>query len=121
SFFALSTFLVCLLFPKGIAILSILYLGLGDTAASIVGVRWGRHKFGGRFSIEGSLAFFAVCFLATLFYPRLDPHFHGPILLFALLGGLIGAFSERIFPRLDDNLVIPLFSALALRCLLPFF
>ncbi len=121
SFFALSTFLTCLLFPKGIAILSILYLGLGDTAASIVGVCWGRHKFGGRFSIEGSLAFFLVCALVTLLYPYLDPNFHGSLLLFALAGGFIGACSERILPRLDDNFVIPLFSALLLRLLLPFF
>ncbi|MFO1463459.1 MAG: SEC59/DGK1/VTE5 family protein [bacterium] len=121
TFYATATFFVCLLFPKGIAILSVLYLALGDAAASIVGVKWGRHRFGGRFSIEGSLAFFAVCALLTLLYPLFAPSFAGPLWLLALLGGLIGASSERILPRLDDNLVIPLFSALALRLILAFF
>ncbi|MCE9624285.1 MAG: SEC59/DGK1/VTE5 family protein [Deltaproteobacteria bacterium] len=121
TFYALSTFFTCLLFPKGIAILSILFLGLGDTAASIVGVTWGRHKFGGRFSLEGSLAFFGVCTLVCLFYPLLNPAFHGPLWLFAPVAGLIGAYSERVFPRLDDNLVIPLFSATAMSLLLAFF
>ena len=121
TFYALSTFLTCLLFPKGTAILAVLFLGLGDSMASIVGVRWGRHKLGGRFSLEGSLAFFAVCTLLTLLYPLLNPAFPGPLWLLAPIGGLIGAASERLLPRLDDNFVIPLCSAGLLQIALSFF
>lgn len=113
TFYAISTFLVCLLFPKGIAMLSVLFLGLGDSLASVVGTRWGRHKFG-RFSVEGSLTFFATCFLISLLYPVLTPTFSGSIWLFALVGGLIGMISEWCSYRLDDNFVIPLASALLL-------
>ncbi|MFO1518963.1 MAG: hypothetical protein U1F57_04770 [bacterium] len=112
TFYALSTFFVCLLYPKGPAILSILFLGLGDTAASLVGIKWGRHKiFGRRYSMEGSLAFFATCFLLTFLYPLLVPAFSGNIWVLAFFGGLIGMTSEWASYRLDDNLVIPLYSA----------
>ncbi|MDL1872299.1 hypothetical protein FBR05_08840 [Deltaproteobacteria bacterium PRO3] len=121
TFYAISTFLVCLLFPKATAILAVLFLGLGDSLASIVGVHWGRHRLGQRFSLEGTLAFFAVCALLSLLYPVLNPAFQGPLWLFAPLAGLIGAVSERVLPRLDDNFVIPLFSAGMLQLLLSFF
>lgn len=120
TFFAVSTLLVCLIFPKGVAILSILYLGFGDALASIVGVKWGRHKVGRRFSVEGSLTFFATCFLITLIYPFLNPAFSGSILGLAFLGGLIGMVSEWLSFRLDDNLVIPLVSAVFLQSTLFF-
>lgn len=115
TFYSLSSFTVCLLFPKPIAILAILYLGLGDPMASIVGIKWGRHKIGPRFSWEGSLAFFATCFLLSLLYPLLAPGFSGNIWLFALAGGLIGMVSEWCSFRLDDNFVVPLLSASLLK------
>lgn len=122
TFYALSTFLVCLFFPKGIAILSILFLGIGDPMASIVGVKWGKYKLWNRFSLEGSLAFFVACFSISLLYPLFSPSFQGSIWLFALCGGLIGMISEWFsFLRLDDNLIIPLVSALLLQGVLFFF
>lgn len=114
TFYAISSFLVCLLFPKGIAILAILYLGFGDPAASIIGIKWGRHKIGTRFSWEGSLAFFGTCFLLTLLYPYLAPGFSGNLWLLAFLGGLSGMISEWFSYRLDDNLVVPLVSSVLL-------
>ncbi len=117
TFYAISTFLVCAFFPKGVAILSILFLGLGDPMASIIGIKFGKHKMG-RLSLEGSLAFFFTSFALCFLYPYLNPHFHGPIWLFALCGGLIGALSERWTFRLDDNFTIPLFSATLLQLLL---
>lgn len=111
TFFALSTFLVCLIFPKGIAILSILFLGLGDTFASIIGVHFGKHKIWRRYSIEGSAAFFVASFCISFLYPLWDPNFSGSLILFALLGGISGMVSEWLSFRLDDNFVIPIVSA----------
>ncbi len=117
TFYGVSTFFVCLVFPKGVAILSILYLALGDTMASIVGVKWGRHRWMNRFSLEGSLAFFLTCFGISFLYPLLVPTFSGPIWLFAILGGIVGMISEWFSYKLDDNLVIPIFSATTLWAL----
>lgn len=114
TFYALSTFFVCLAFPKGIAILSVLYLAIGDMLASIIGVKWGRHKIGHGKSLEGSLAFFFSCFLITFLYPIVVPSFQGSIWVLAFLGGFIGMLSEIALPRLDDNFVIPIFSAIFL-------
>lgn len=118
TFYALSTFFVCLFFPQATAVLAVLFLGFGDTTASIVGTKWGRTKFAGRrFSLEGSLAFFATAFLISLLYPILNPVFTGNPYVFAFLAGLIGMASEMVAGRLDDNFVIPIFSALGIQAL----
>lgn len=117
TFYSISAFIVCLLFPKGVAVLSILFLGLGDPMASIIGIKFGKHRLG-RLSLEGSLACFFTCFALSFLYPLLNPAFTGPVWLFALAGGLIGAVSERWTFRLDDNFTIPLFSAFFLQLLL---
>jgi len=119
TFYSISTFLVCAFFPKGVAVLSILFLGLGDPMASIIGIKFGKHRIG-RLSLEGSLACFFTCFALSFLYPLLAPQFTGPVWLFALAGGLIGAFSERWTFRLDDNFTIPIVSASLLSALLYF-
>ncbi len=111
TFYTLSCFFVCLVFPKAVAILAILFLAFGDVIASVVGVKWGRHKIFRRLSLEGSLAFFVTASLITLLYPVLAPHFSGNLFLLCLMGGLIGMSSEWISFRTDDNLVIPIYSA----------
>ncbi len=117
TFYSISAFLVCLLFPKGVAVLSILFLGLGDPMASIIGLKFGKHRFG-RASIEGTAACFLTCFAISFLYPLLNPAFTGPLWLFALGGGLIGSLSERWTFRLDDNFTVPIFSAIFLQLML---
>lgn len=106
---------VLLLFPREVFVLTLLYVAVGDTAAGIVGTKWGRHRLSNHVSLEGSFAAFTSCFLMTLV---MTPHGLGTFHLagwnlfwFSLLGGLIGAVSEAIFKKLDDNLVIPLVAA----------
>ncbi len=111
TFYTLSCFFVCLVFPKAVAILSILFLAFGDVIASVVGVKWGRHKIFRRLSLEGSLAFFATAALLTLLYPLLAPQFSGNLFLLCMVGGLVGMTSEWVSFRTDDNLMIPLYSA----------
>lgn len=120
-----ATLLVFLVFPKPVCILTLLFVALGDTAAGIVGVHWGRHKLSAHTSLEGSLAAFFVCFLATLLVTGLGlTTFHlagASLFFFSFLAGLIGAFSEGIFKKLDDNLVISVVSAPLLLLLMRVF
>jgi phytol kinase len=96
----------------------ILLLTLGDAAAALVGVAYGRHKFRtseGLKSIEGSLTFWVVGFVVTLaafraLRPELDSA--NAILIAILLGGLLLVF-EAISWRGLDNLILPI-AALAL-------
>ena len=64
--FLLSSFIVIALFPKSIAIVSMLCLAFGDVAACMIGLRFGKDKIFHNKSLQGSLACFVVCFLLIL-------------------------------------------------------
>ena len=84
----------------------ILMLIIGDSASTIVGRRFGRHKlpFKDLKSVEGSIAFFVVGFLSALTLLPLFP---------SLIGALVGALTEAYSP-IDDNIPVPIISALAM-------
>ncbi|MBI2790166.1 MAG: hypothetical protein HYX59_15960 [Elusimicrobia bacterium] len=88
---------------------AILQLALGDAASALVGKAYGRTKlFGGRKSLEGTLAGFSVGFAAALAY-GLRPGA-------ALAAALAGALAELLptTPWFNDNLWIPVASATVL-------
>jgi len=119
SFFVLGLTLITFLFPRPVVLLSVLYLAWGDPAAAIVGTLYGRRRIPGGKSLEGALANFAVCALATLglalFHFRWTPD-HA--LLFAALGGAVATVSELAPLPVDDNFSIPVLSAVQLSILL---
>ncbi|MBQ6351953.1 MAG: phosphatidate cytidylyltransferase [Lentisphaeria bacterium] len=82
---------------------------LGDTAAALIGRRFGRHRFANGKSLEGLLAFLAVGVLVVLggwaAYRYPAPVFAGG------LAGVAAAALLELFNRelhLDDNFAIPL-------------
>jgi len=100
TYFLFSSILTILLFPKSIAIASLLILILSDTAGALVGKWIGRVRIFGK-TLEGSMAFFLSSLLIVWIYPQLD-RFSGTI-------GALGATLIEILPiRVDDNLTIPL-------------
>jgi phytol kinase len=102
--------------------LPLLTLTLADAVAALIGVSYGRLKYDGtdgRKSIEGSLAFFLVSFLAI----------HIPLLLFTTTGraeslligltfGVLVMLLEAVAWRGLDNLFIPFGGFLLLRAFL---
>lgn len=113
TWYVLAAFLAYGLFPVPVAVTSILVLALADPAASLVGRAWGRRKVG-KGSLEGALAFFAVASVVLLLSPV-----PGPASWPWALGvaGLVTAVEVTPF-GLDDNLTVPLATAVALRLLL---
>jgi dolichol kinase len=115
-FYMLSMLLIYFIFPLNVAILTMLFIAVGDTAAGVVGVKWGRHKISKDVSWEGALACFITCaFMALIAHQYL---FDGFILsggfklfFFCVVSGLIGAFAESSLKNWDDNLVMPILSA----------
>jgi dolichol kinase len=89
-----------------IANAGILMLLIGDSASTIVGRRYGTHKlpFKALKSVEGSLAFLVFGFLSALALLPLLP---------AVVGALVGAITEAYSP-IDDNIPVPIISALAI-------
>jgi len=109
--YAASCLLIVFAFPKAIAIITVLFLALGDPLSAIVGIKYGTHKITSNRSIEGSVAFFGISFAICFF---IMTYFHDgfwKIFLFALLGGVVGSVSDFIETRLDDNITIPFISA----------
>ena len=67
SFMVVGTYLIALLFPKEIVLLTYAFLAFGDPTASFFGVLYGKNKIGLK-SLEGTLACFLICTLIALLY-----------------------------------------------------
>ena len=100
TYFLFSSILAILFFPKPIAIASLLFLILSDTAAAIVGKGMGRIRIFGK-TLEGSLAFFLSSLFIVWVYPDLNR-------CWGSLAALGATLVELLPIRVDDNLTIPL-------------
>ena len=91
---------------------AIVTLALGDTAAALVGRRFGRHPYAvghARKSLEGSAAFFAVAALVCALIP-------GAVSVAAVAAfALVTTLAEALAGDGFDNVAIPLAGLLALR------
>ena len=105
TFLLLAFTVVIYFFSRPVAITAMLFLSLGDAAAELGGKNFGRLKIFER-SLEGSLSFFLVSF-AVAFALLEDVRV-------ALLGALAGALVELFSFEWDDNLTVPIGSAVAL-------
>lgn len=105
TYMAAAYALALLVFPKPLAVAAMLYSGLGDAAAALVGKRWGRHRTRWGKSWEGFGAALAVNLAVGLAIGALDPRLP---LAGALVGALAGAALELAPLPLDDNLRVTL-------------
>lgn len=99
TYFLLSSSLILILFPKTIAIVSLLILILSDACAALVGKGIGKISIFGK-TLEGSLAFLSSALLIVWSYPHVD-RFAGTL-------AAAGATLIEVLPiHVDDNLTIP--------------
>ena len=113
-FYALGVSLALFFFPERIAILAVLFLIFADPIASFFGILYGRDKILPNKSLQGTIAAFSVCYIATIIYGLI---YIGPsmnLLVFAIAAGIIGSVSEMCSQFIDDNLCIPVVSGLGL-------
>lgn len=115
-YYVASSLIAIAIFPKNVAVLSLLYLVLGDPLASFVGILSKKNSIQlipGK-SFQGTAAGFAVCALSTWFYLR-SVGMHGiDLIRLTLLGGLAGALAEVLPFDIDDNFTIPMVSGFVL-------
>ncbi|MEO5968614.1 MAG: diacylglycerol/polyprenol kinase family protein [Bdellovibrionia bacterium] len=106
------------LFPKPVAVLSILYLACGDPVASLFGILYGHlgPKFKNGKTLVGTGAGILVCALISFIYLKAISitDSTGVILAVSLLGGLAGGLAELIPFDIDDNFTIPVVSGFLL-------
>ena len=113
-FYIISLLTVYFVFPTEVTVVSLLFLALGDPIASIIGLKYGKTKIYNHVSLQGSLACFAMSFMIAFIYAGFvfTHSLSGfSLVLFSAFAGITGAVAESSFPKLDDNLVIPIVSA----------
>lgn len=120
TWYCLSMFIVLLCANKTIAEVSVLVLGVGDPAATLIGRTFRSRKILGQKSLAGCTGFICIsagCVL--LFLAALRPEMtllH--VASMAVVAGVVGALAELFSnDRIDDNLTIPLAVAAVLSLL----
>lgn len=105
--FALGIAISLLIFPDAIPYVAITILTLGDGFAHIFGMRFGRTPlpFNKGKNLEGTIFGFLFAFLSSLIF--VDP-------VRALIGAAFGLMVEGLPLPVNDNLIMPLASGLAL-------
>jgi dolichol kinase len=106
----LSALLLVLFFPKLIVVAAFSMVAVSDTLAAIIGKAFGKHRLGQK-SIEGSAAFFLSAMVIVTVVPGINPWIG---FIMAVVATVTEALVVRIGGfRIDDNLTIPLVSAIA--------
>jgi dolichol kinase len=102
---------------SGVFIAAISFLALGDTAAAIVGLSFGRIKIF-RKSLEGTLAGLVVC-IGVAWVVSILPGLDFPIGI-GILGAVSASIVEALPIDVNDNVVIPLLSGAVMMVALQF-
>ena len=104
-FYFIGIYISLLLFPKEVAMASIMILALGDSVSHIYGLHYGKikHPLSNTKFIEGTIAgFLAGFFGALIFLPWLEAF------LASLAAMVVEAIEIKIgAEQVDDNLIIP--------------
>jgi dolichol kinase len=104
----ISFVLTVVLFPKFIAIAAMAVLVLADSAASLIGKRFGRHKLLQK-SVEGTCAFFLTAVVVSTYVWATAgagvSYLHG-----LLIASAVATVAELLsyHEKLDDNFTVPL-------------
>lgn len=119
TWFVTGLLLIAMAFPRPACAAAVMALAVGDTAASLVGRRWGRTRLRSGRSLEGTAAFALVAGLAaTLVLRGAFPMGWAQAALLGSIAGVSGALTELYSERLDDNFSIPVTVAAVLTAVL---
>lgn len=111
-----AAFMISVLFPSIIAMISLATMLIADTAAALAGRKLGRHKINnGTKSIEGAIAFW-IASAGVLFFFHSQYAFSNIFIVRGILGFTCAMFAEIYEKqiRMDDNFSIPLIIGLFL-------
>ena len=99
---------VVLLVPAQVAAASMAVMLCGDTAAALIGRKFGRHPAANGQSLEGCIAFCLAGYVGAMLFTGGD---YALFLIPGVLGGMLVELYEKQL-RVDDNFSIPVTAAL---------
>tara|TARA_Y100000768_G_scaffold239752_1_gene181582 strand:+ start:4343 stop:4924 length:582 start_codon:yes stop_codon:yes gene_type:complete len=105
SYVMIGSLIVLSIFESRICIPALLIMSFSDSAAAIIGKKYGKTKIFNK-TLEGSLAFLLTSFVIIIFFvPNID-------FTFSIIAIIVSTIVE-LMPKsnLDDNLLIPIVSA----------
>ena len=105
----ISASVTILVFSKYIAIISLIFMSIGDTFAALIGRKYGKLKIYDK-SFEGFLGGLIVCLVAAYFYDPLPFYISS-------FGALAAMLLETLPLPFDDNFRIPIGSAIIMTIL----
>lgn len=104
TWYMLGVFLVLWIPDPAAVVPALVVLAVADPAAGVVGETWGTRRLG-KGTVEGSVAFFAASVAVLVPFVGIHP---------ALAVGAAATAAEAVPTPLDDNLLIPVVTALGL-------
>jgi len=121
-YFMTGNFLVVWLFEPGVAVVSQLFLVVGDLMAALVGIAYGRIKVTKSKSLEGCFGCFASCAVVGFAFLSwaLPAASFLQVLALSSAGGFVATVTELYSEDgllINDNMTIPFFSGLAVTYL----
>lgn len=100
---------------------AVLILGLADTAAAIIGKKYGAKStykvLGQKKSLIGSVAFFLITIIIVIGFVSLTPHVVSAGILFIVMASLLITLTENVGVYGSDNLLIPIATVLLLNAM----
>ena len=111
SYYLLGCLIVVYFFEDiNLIMASLLVMSISDSVAALIGVKYGKTKIYGNKSLEGSFSFFlSTLIILYIFMPSFSSFEY---VIISILITLVELFS---FYRINDNLTIPVFSAILLK------
>ena len=107
--------LVAVLFPPALVPAALTFGVVGDTAAALVGKRWGGPKWRPGKSLGGTAAFVVTAFLAGWAWNLVPCCGFAPAPWHVvLIGAAVAALAEGLLVRINDNFSIPIAGATAM-------
>jgi len=117
TLFLVSIFITFLVFPSGIAYLSLVYISIGDLFGKLLGMRFGTIRIYKDKTLEGILGFIDGSILSGYIIYMVVP----VPLIFLFAGSAFASFVELFSEAIDDNFTISLLSGGFLAALRFFF
>jgi acyl-phosphate glycerol 3-phosphate acyltransferase len=116
TLFLLSTLILFVFFPKDIALVSLTFFILADLIGPIGGKLFFKKEITHDKTWGGALSIFLICIIAGIFMKSLSSISIGWDIVF--VGSLVITFLDQLSFILDDNILVPIGTALMFRLLL---